>query len=58
MRSNPNGSAGNSMSMLRAPDPGSSIKGSTSNFPFWPGGLDPPVEEDINIEEVAWTGML
>lgn len=37
------------MSMLRAPDPESSIKGNTGNFPFWPGGLDVLLEDTADV---------
>ena len=43
--SEPTGSASNSLSMMRDPDPASSVKGSSSNMPFWPGGLDLPEED-------------
>lgn len=42
--------ASNSMSMLRAPDPDSGIKGNMGNFPFWPGGLEAPEEEEVAVE--------
>ena len=44
------------MSMLRAPAPESSIKGSSSNIPFWPGGLELPDNNDVNLAEEEWTG--
>ena len=56
MRVDPTGGSSNSMSMLRAPDPESSIKGSSSNIPFWPGGLELPANEDVNLAEEEWTG--
>lgn len=56
LRVDPTGASGNSMSMLRAPDPESSIKGSSSNFPFWPGGLDMPQQDDVNLVEEEWKG--
>ncbi|KAM9325545.1 superkiller complex protein 2 [Gastrophryne carolinensis] len=41
-------SAQNSLSLRRPPGPPSqSVKGSTSNFPFWPGGMDEPTLEQI-----------
>ncbi|XP_018411358.1 PREDICTED: helicase SKI2W [Nanorana parkeri] len=41
-------SAQNSMSLRRPPGPPSqSVKGNTSNFPFWPGGMDEPTLEQI-----------
>ena len=36
------------MSMLRALDPDSTVKGNSSNYPFWPGGLDMPIEEMVS----------
>ena len=32
----------NSMSLSRSVEPGQSVRGSSTNFPFWPGGLDEP----------------
>ncbi|XP_063794195.1 superkiller complex protein 2 [Pseudophryne corroboree] len=50
-------SAQNSLSLRRPPGPPSqSVRGSTSNFPFWPGGMDEPTLEQIkamNDEEEA-----
>ncbi|CAI9597281.1 unnamed protein product, partial [Staurois parvus] len=41
-------SAQNSLSLRRPPGPPSqSVKGSTSNFPFWPGGMDEPTLEQM-----------
>ncbi|XP_077142180.1 superkiller complex protein 2 [Ranitomeya variabilis] len=41
-------SAQNSLSLRRPPGPPSqSVKGSTSNFPFWPGGMDEPTLEHM-----------
>ncbi|XP_053577924.1 SKI2 subunit of superkiller complex protein [Bombina bombina] len=41
-------SAQNSLSLRRPPGPPSqSVRGSTSNFPFWPGGMDEPTLEQI-----------
>ncbi|KAG8448608.1 hypothetical protein GDO86_015627 [Hymenochirus boettgeri] len=41
-------SAQNSLSLRRPPGPASqSVRGSTSNFPFWPGGMDEPTLEQI-----------
>lgn len=41
-------SAQNSLSLRRPPGPPSqSVKGSTGNFPFWPGGMDEPTLEQM-----------
>ncbi|KAM8952765.1 superkiller complex protein 2 [Pelodytes ibericus] len=41
-------SAQNSLSLRRPPGPPSqSVRGSTSNFPFWPGGMDEPTLEQM-----------
>ncbi|XP_041428816.1 helicase SKI2W [Xenopus laevis] len=41
-------SAQNSLSLRRPPGPLSqSVRGSSSNFPFWPGGMDEPTLEQI-----------
>lgn len=40
--------------MNRAPnDSGSKIMGSSTNMPFWPGGMDPPELDDLDwsVEE-------
>ncbi|KAM3847414.1 superkiller complex protein 2 isoform 2-T2 [Vipera latastei] len=55
-------SAKNSLSFQRAPGPPSeSLRGSATNYPFWPGGIDEPsleliqaqeeMEEDIDFEK-------
>ncbi|KAL7986419.1 hypothetical protein Chor_011585, partial [Crotalus horridus] len=55
-------SAKNSLSFQRAPGPPSeSLRGSATNYPFWPGGIDEPsldlikaqedTEEDIDFEK-------
>uniref|UniRef100_A0A8C5MUA5 SKI2 subunit of superkiller complex n=1 Tax=Leptobrachium leishanense TaxID=445787 RepID=A0A8C5MUA5_9ANUR len=41
-------SAQNSLSLRRPPGPPTqSVRGSTSNFPFWPGGMDEPTLEQM-----------
>ena len=47
--------AKNSMSLSRAPGPPDEITtGSTSNYPFWPGGFDlPELPADFNISDMA-----
>lgn len=42
-------SAQNSLSLQRAPDPSSvnNVRGSSINYPFWPGGQDEPEVEDL-----------
>lgn len=38
----------NSMSLKRAPGPPeSATKGSATNYPFWPGGFDEPINDEI-----------
>ncbi|GAB0201588.1 helicase SKI2W [Grus japonensis] len=45
-------SAKNSLSLRRPPGPpGQSLRGSATNFPFWPGGLDEPSLEQIRAQE-------
>ncbi|XP_070593755.1 superkiller complex protein 2 [Erythrolamprus reginae] len=45
-------SAKNSLSFQRAPGPPSeSLRGSATNYPFWPGGIDEPSLELIKIQE-------
>ncbi|KAM6184482.1 LOW QUALITY PROTEIN: superkiller complex protein 2, partial [Sarcoramphus papa] len=45
-------SAKNSLSLRRPPGPpGQSLRGSATNFPFWPGGLDEPSLEQIRSHE-------
>ncbi|XP_055695170.1 SKI2 subunit of superkiller complex protein [Lutzomyia longipalpis] len=55
----PDSRADNSMSLQRAPDAsgkGSSVRGSSTNYPFWPGGFE---EEKENVEElIAEEGQL
>lgn len=58
MRIDPGSGAANSMSMLRPPDPESGLKGSTSNFPFWPGGLDLPSQESVELGQENLTGTV
>ncbi|KAF6036501.1 hypothetical protein EB796_005177 [Bugula neritina] len=48
------GSAADSFSMLRAPEPGSGVKGSSSNLPFWPGGFDPPLDTSVDPPTTEW----
>ncbi|XP_058028782.1 superkiller complex protein 2 [Ahaetulla prasina] len=45
-------SAKNSLSFQRAPGPPSeSLRGSATNYPFWPGGIDEPSLELIKAQE-------
>ncbi|XP_034277358.1 LOW QUALITY PROTEIN: superkiller complex protein 2 [Pantherophis guttatus] len=45
-------SAKNSLSFQRAPGPPSeSLRGSATNYPFWPGGIDEPILELIKAQE-------
>ncbi|XP_031831546.1 superkiller complex helicase subunit twister [Nomia melanderi] len=52
--------ARNSMSMTRAPGPAvESIRGNTSNIPFFPGGFDEPeMIEDPSMEEIDFENNL
>ena len=65
---NTGSNAKNSLSLRRQPGPPSeAVRGSSTNFPFWPGGMDEPTLEDMETkvegeEEVdfengkAWSG--
>ncbi|KAH0630499.1 hypothetical protein JD844_013565, partial [Phrynosoma platyrhinos] len=45
-------SAKNSLSFQRAPGPpAEALRGSATNYPFWPGGLDEPSLEQIKAQE-------
>ncbi|XP_046434524.1 helicase SKI2W [Neodiprion fabricii] len=50
----------NSMSMSRAPGPPTEgVKGSASNFPFWPGGFDiPELPKDVSSVEINFESDL
>lgn len=44
-------SAKNSLSFQRAPGPpGQALRGSSTNYPFWPGGMDEPSMEQISAK--------
>uniref|UniRef100_A0A8C8SVB5 Ski2 like RNA helicase n=1 Tax=Pelusios castaneus TaxID=367368 RepID=A0A8C8SVB5_9SAUR len=56
----------NSLSFQRAPGPpAQALRGSSTNYPFWPGGMDEPsleqisakdhTEEDIDFEKGTWS---
>ncbi|PVD21624.1 hypothetical protein C0Q70_17423 [Pomacea canaliculata] len=50
--------ARNSLSLNRAPCPSySDIRGSSANFPFWPGGLDEPLLENLGEENVSQSDL-
>ncbi|XP_042307058.1 helicase SKI2W isoform X2 [Sceloporus undulatus] len=45
-------SAKNSLSFQRAPGPpAEALRGSATNYPFWPGGMDEPTLEQIKAKE-------
>uniref|UniRef100_A0A1B0DPT9 Uncharacterized protein n=1 Tax=Phlebotomus papatasi TaxID=29031 RepID=A0A1B0DPT9_PHLPP len=50
---NPDSRPDNSMSFQRAPDVSGkrSVRGSSTNYPFWPGGFDEESEEEQETEE-------
>lgn len=53
-RRNPGTTAKNSLGLGRAPGPRSEfVRGSSTNFPFWPGGLDSGGEDDDRMLEAA-----
>ena len=49
-------SARNSTSLQRAIEPGQSVRGSSTNMPFWPGGLEEPNLENLKGEANADDG--
>ncbi|KAK6195918.1 hypothetical protein SNE40_001245 [Patella caerulea] len=45
-------SSNNSLSLRRSPSVNyQDIRGNTINYPFWPGGMDEPILENLNQEE-------